>query len=209
MHTFLFLAAQSQKKSKLACSLRDMKEGCFLFVWCPYRDTSKTKYQEVVFWTLQQQVWGRRWEEGSLFKIILLFDTCPKKKKNFHYFITFYTRLLSNVETVRWHRSSVRFIHCFLHNRIKQVCVVLLSVLTNLRSPLTRTVEQENVAACTLCNCVIRHRFTPFVWERGEQTVLDVLTVLVFLSTLTAESKLAATQAGLPARMHAWMCECM
>lgn len=36
---------------------------------------------------------------------------------------------------------------------------VLLSVL-NLHSPLTCRVEQENVAACTLCKFVIRGRFT-------------------------------------------------
>lgn len=105
-----------------------MKEGCFLFVRCVYRGTLRWSTRK---WVSEPPAAGLRVAEGGGGR--LLFDMWQKKKKkNFHYFITFYSRLLSNMETVRWHRKSLWFIHCFLHNRIKQVCSFTLSISIHL-----------------------------------------------------------------------------
>lgn len=123
-------------------------------------------------WVSESPAAGRKVAKGGG---RLLFDMWQKNEKNFHYFITFYSRLLSNMETVQWHRSSLWFIHCLLHGRITQVCSFTTHLryyftVLNLHSPLTCRVEQHNVAACTLCNGVIRGRFTLCLRERWANT---------------------------------------
>lgn len=53
-------------------------------------------------------------------------------------------------------------------------------------SPLTPRLSKRRWRQ-TLCDALISGRFDP-VWEAGERTLLDVLTVLFCLSALTAES---------------------
>lgn len=186
MHTFHSCCTFSEKTYN-ACTLRDMKEGCFLFVWCVCIEAPWDEVPGSGFANLQQQVCGR-WREG-----VVCSSICGTKKKtsitSSHFFLFFfYSRLLSNMETVSrlWFHSSLP---------AQQVCS-FYSPVPNLHSPLTCTVEQENAAACTLCNLRYQRRACLFVWQkRWANSAGYVLTVQCFLSALTAESKVAASPA--------------
>lgn len=127
-------------------------------VSCLYRDTLRHSIRKW-FLNLQQSEGGGERGSSALWYVAI------KKLKNFHYLITFYSRWLSNMETVQWHRSSLWLIHCLLHDRILQVCSFTLGAQSSFTfNP--QMVEQQNLAARTLCNCVIRGRFTLCLRER-------------------------------------------
>lgn len=139
--------------------LRDMKEGRFLFVWRLHRDTLRWSARKWVSEPLAASLMELCHGGGGLSPA--LWYLVKKGRENFHY-----SRFLSNMETVRWHRSASWFLHCFLLHRFLAVpaeycrCAVLVQGPAQ-HSPLTCTVRQENAAACNLCNCAIRIKLNP------------------------------------------------
>lgn len=60
--------------------LRDMKEGCFLFVWCLYRHL-EMKYQEVGFWTSSSRSYGVVYGGGGLSPALWYLVKKKRKRK--------------------------------------------------------------------------------------------------------------------------------
>lgn len=155
-------------------------------VVCVYRSTLRRSTRK---WVRKPPAAGLRAVEGVG---RLLFDMWHQKK-NFHYFITFFFIFFLQQVTFQ-HGNSIKL---WFHSSLpaQQVCS-FYSPVPNLHSPLTCTVEQENAAACTLCNLRYQRRACLFVWQkRWANSAGYVLTVQCFLSALTAESKVAASPA--------------